>query len=66
MRYLKKEKDLGPIYFFGNSKILIEYLDSYWVGDLKSKKSTFGYVFTLENTANIVRSGQIVPFFVVK
>ena len=51
LRYLKRDKQLGPTYSFGKSKVLLGYSDSDWGGDLETRRSTSGYVFTFGGAA---------------
>ena len=51
LRYLKKDKRLGPTYSRNGSLTLVGYSDSDWGGDVETRKSTSGYVFTLGGAA---------------
>ena len=50
LRYLNGTTDLGLVYKRRNTG-LIGYTDADWAGDLDDRRSTSGYVFTLNNTA---------------
>jgi hypothetical protein len=47
MRYLKGTIDYGLCFSFSEKVELVGFSDADWAGDLDSRKSTTGYVFTL-------------------
>ena len=51
LRYLKKDKNTGPIYAVNGSTQLVGYCDSDWGGDLETRRSTSGYVFLFGGAA---------------
>ena len=55
LRYLRGTTDLTLVYKRGNTEI-IGYSDADWAGDLDERRSTSGYLFTLNGTAISWRS----------
>jgi hypothetical protein len=55
LRYLRGTSDLVLVYKRGNNT-LIGYSDADWAGDLDERRSTSGYLFTLNGTAISWRS----------
>ena len=51
LRFAKLNKDAGPVYSNTGNQDLTGYSDSDWGGDLKTRRSTTGYIFTLEGAA---------------
>ncbi|XP_050877358.1 secreted RxLR effector protein 161-like [Lathyrus oleraceus] len=50
-RYIQGTVSLGMFYSNSYKYKLVGYSDSDWCGDIDDRKSTFGYVFFMENTA---------------
>ncbi|CAM8908570.1 unnamed protein product [Rhodiola kirilowii] len=49
LRYISGTSDYGIMYSHMNEFCLIGYIDSDWVGDVETRKSTSGYAFYLGN-----------------
>jgi hypothetical protein len=50
LRYIKGTSD-ATLCYEGSESIVIRYVDSDFVGDLKKRKSIIGYVFTITRRA---------------
>jgi len=51
LRYVKGTVNFGLFYKKGGTKELVGYTDSDYAGDQNDRKSTFGYVFVLNDGA---------------
>lgn len=58
-KYLNKYLTIGTFYNYSNNPTLIGYTDADQGGDISSRKSTSGYIYTLNNK-NIISWNSIL------